>query len=289
LFFRSYTPASPLNRFIENFWLYRGYTSRRPKERILQDGSFKAVFNLAQDEFRIYDCGQPSGQPIGLSACKKYSGAIVSRPSGIPFVTDSVEEAHVLGVNFRIGGALPFLGLLGSEAGDSHVDLADIWGDEADQLHQRLAHQSAVNDQFRLLESALLCRLSRGARDHHPATQAALHSLGAAGSMSRTREVAKQVGLSQRRLITVFKQELGVTPKLFSRVRRFQRALTMIRGSAVPNWPALALECGYCDQSHLIRDFLAFSGCSPSEYLFLQRELVQQGFRIKHNHLPLVE
>jgi AraC-like DNA-binding protein len=65
--------------------------------------------------------------------------------------------------------------------------------------------------------------------------------------------------------------------------------LVLVRRSAVPAWSATALECGYCDQSHMIRDFIAFSGFSPAEYLSRQRGLAEQGLRIKHNHLPLVE
>jgi AraC-like DNA-binding protein len=281
LLFRSYTPAPPLDRFIENFWCYQGYASPHLKERILQDGTFKAVFNLQYDEFRIYDPWQPIHY-------RQYSGAIVSRPSAVPFVTDSVEEASVLGVNFKTGGALPFLGYIASEPGASHVDLADIWGRQAIELHDRLCHESGPQDRFRLLEGSLLRQLSR-AEEHHPAVHVGVHALGSAGRASRTREVAKLVGLSQRRFITIFKQEIGITPKLFSRVRRFQRALVLIRRSGVPNWPALALECGYCDQSHMIRDFLAFSGFSPTEYLSRQRTFAEQGLRIKHNHMPLVE
>jgi AraC-like DNA-binding protein len=82
----------------------------------------------------------------------------------------------------------------------------------------------------------------------------------------------------------------SVSPQSCSvRVRRFQRALVVIRRSAVPNWPALALECGYCDQSHMIRDFLASSGFSPTEYCSRQRAFAKQGLRTKHNHMPLVE
>jgi AraC-like DNA-binding protein len=250
------------------------------KERILQDGTFKAVFNLQQDEFRIYDPWRPTHP-------KRHSGAILSRPSSVPFVTDSAEEAHVLGVNFKIGGALPFLGLLAS-GGGCHVDLSDIWGRQGKELHDRLVDQPALDDRVRVLEDALLRQLSRR-KPHDPAIHVALDALGGPGPASRTREVARHVGLSQRRFINIFKEEVGITPKLFSRVRRFQRALVLIRGSSVPNWPALALACGYCDQSHMIRDFAAFSGLSPSEYLRRQRTFAEQGLRIKHNHIPLVE
>jgi AraC-like DNA-binding protein len=281
LFFQSYTPSPPLDHFIENFWCYQGYSSPHLKERILQDATFKTVFNLQQDKFRIYDPWQPIRY-------RQYSGAIVSRPSSIPFVTDSSEEACVLGVNFKIGGALPFLGYIASEAGACHVDLADVWGRQASELHDRLARESIPEARFRLLEGSLLRQLAHG-KLHHPAVQVGVHVLGSAGPASRTREVARQVGLSQRRFITVFKQEIGITPKLFSRVRRFQRALVLIRRSTAPNWPALALECGYCDQSHMIRDFLAFSGYSPTEYLGRQQAFAEQGLRTKHNHMPLVE
>src|SRR4029450_5710798 len=135
LLFRSYTPAPPLDRFIENFWFYQGYASPHLKERILQDATFKAVFNLEHDEFRIYDAWQPIQS-------RRYSGAIVSRPSGVPFVTDSAEEACVLGVNFRVDGALPFLGYIASEPGASHVDLADIWGRQGIELPDRLSGES---------------------------------------------------------------------------------------------------------------------------------------------------
>jgi AraC-like DNA-binding protein len=281
LLFSLYTPAPPLNRFIDNFWFYQGYASPHLKERILQDGTFKTVFNLQQDEFRIYDPWQPIHY-------RRYSGAIVSRPSAVPFVTDSAQEACVLGVNFKIGGALPFLGYIASEPGASHVDLVDIWGRQALELHDRLSRQSSPQARFRLLEASLLRQLSRGQR-HDPAVHVGISALGSAGPASRTREVARLVGLSQRRFITVFKQEVGIKPRLFSRVRRFQRALVLIRQSAVPNWPALALECGYCDQSHMIRDFLAFSGFSPAEYSSHQRSFAEQGLRTKHNHMPLVE
>ena len=72
-----------------------------------------------------------------------------------------------------------------------------------------------------------------------------------------------------------------MTPKVFGRVQRFQRALSHVRAET-PHWPALALQAGYCDQSHLIRDFVAFSGSSPTELL---NDLSPQ---LKENHLTHV-
>jgi transcriptional regulator GlxA family with amidase domain len=78
-------------------------------------------------------------------------------------------------------------------------------------------------------------------------------------------ELAARVGLSHRRLIEVFAAEIGMTPKLYGRVQRFQRALALSRRGPVADWARLAQTTGYCDQSHLIRDFIEFSGFSPLE------------------------
>ena len=85
------------------------------------------------------------------------------------------------------------------------------------------------------------------------------------------REAAKDLGLSQRRFIQVFKEEVGLTPKLFSRIQRFQQTRSLIRLNRSLNWAALALDFGYFDQSHLIREFLEFSGLSPADYLTAQK------------------
>ena len=87
----------------------------------------------------------------------------------------------------------------------------------------------------------------------------------------RVREAAKYLGLSQRRFIQVFKAEVGITPKLFSRIQRFQQIRTFIQHYPSINWADLAIDLGYFDQSHFIREFLEFSGLSPTDYMNRQK------------------
>ncbi|MBA3548045.1 MAG: AraC family transcriptional regulator, partial [Nannocystis sp.] len=78
--------------------------------------------------------------------------------------------------------------------------------------------------------------------------------------------VGEQLGLSPRRLIDVFAARVGMTPKRFARLRRFQRVLSAISGARPPPWAELALQCGYFDQAHLIHEFRAYSGLHPTAY-----------------------
>jgi AraC-like DNA-binding protein len=276
--FRWYKPVPPLSDFIEHFWLYDDYASAYVHERILPTGSFELVFNLCDNQLRIYE-DEPR-----LRSC--YSGAIVSGPYEGFFVTDRAEEASVLGVHFKPGGAFPFFGLSAYELANTHLDLAMIWGPDAEDIRERLAVAPSSEHRFRVLESALLSRLRRPL-EHHPAVSLALHGLRSGNSHAVIRKLAREAGLSDRRFINVFRSEVGLNPKLFHRVQRFQRVLIRVHRLPEPEWGQLALEVGYFDQSHLIRDFLAFSGFSPADYLRRLKELYNKRLHVKSNHLPV--
>jgi len=80
------------------------------------------------------------------------------------------------------------------------------------------------------------------------------------------RRIQSETALSHTRLIHLFREHIGLTPKLFCRVRRFRSLLDRIDKGKPIRWAQLAADCGYFDQAHLIRDFRAFSGTTPLEY-----------------------
>jgi transcriptional regulator GlxA family with amidase domain len=80
-------------------------------------------------------------------------------------------------------------------------------------------------------------------------------------------ELTRQVGLGRRQLERKFALHVGVSPKLYTRIIRFQRILDLVQKAERFEWPDVSVNCGYYDQSHLIRDFKAFSGRTPDDYL----------------------
>lgn len=202
-------------------------------------------------------------------------------------MTDTAEEASIMGVHFKPGGAFALLRLPAGEFANTHVDLESLWGPAAAELRDRLCALSVPLERFRFLENALIARLS-DPPTRHGAVARALGLLMRTHGRATVRDLAKAVQLSQRRLIEVFTTEIGLTPKLFGRVLRFQRALALSNAPGF-DWARLALDCGYFDQSHLIRDFVEFSGISPSDYQRRQIELDRAAIHVKRNHLPLAE
>jgi AraC-like DNA-binding protein len=257
--FDFYKPQPPLSQFVDSFWLFGGNAPEHTTERILPTGTLELVINLRRNQLSFYD-GEHRER------CYRFSGAIVSGAHGRSLVPDTTDAACLIGVHFKPGGAFPFLGLPAIDLADTHVDLETIIGPSARELRERLCDATSSRSRFELLAETLLNRLCRGVEQHY-AVSAALEMFGKNNGGPRVREAAKYLGLSQRRLIEVFKAEVGLTPKLFSRIQRFQQTRTVVQRNSSPDWAALALDLGYFDQSHLIREFVEFSGLSPTDYL----------------------
>lgn len=258
-------PRPVLAGFVEMLWFAKD-PPPRPRERVLPSGTLELVVHLAEDEIRIQDPAAPGG-------VRRHAGALFSGALTSSFGIDPCAGAEIVGVHFKPGGAFPFLGVPAFELADTHVDLEALWGRRARVLRERLA-AAPLGEKFTILEDALVDWLVRPVR-RHPVVPFALGELSRKGVSVRS--VAEEVGLSHRRLVEVFRAEVGMTPKTFSRVRRFERAVARVRGSAAaPEWARLAFECGYFDQSHMIRDFVALAGLSPLE-LFRRARGVQGG------------
>jgi AraC-like DNA-binding protein len=241
------------------------------QERIVPSGTLELVVNLNEDALRIYD---PSAK-----MWRRYSGAVVSGAYRRFFVIDTCDHASIVGVHFKPGGALPFLGVPPGELADRHVDLELLWGRSALELRERLCAAACAATRFALLEVALRSRLPES-RQGHPAVPVALGRLARPGVT--VGEVAAGVELSRRRFIEVFTAEVGMTPKRLSRVLRFQRANALARRADSPDWGQLARDCGYFDQSHLIHDVSEFTGTSP-------RQLGPAGEQVKELHLAVAD
>ena len=79
-------------------------------------------------------------------------------------------------------------------------------------------------------------------------------------------QISNKVGYSQKHLIKLFRDNVGVTPKEFLKIIRFQKTIEEIAAAKEIEWTAIANECGYYDQAHFINDFKIFSGFTPRKY-----------------------
>jgi AraC-like DNA-binding protein len=249
-------PAPPLNCCIRMLWYARVPHSPHSRERILPTGRVQVILNLARDF--LLDC--PEGQP----ALARPPSLIVGARSTYEIV-DTSDMADLIGIVFEPGGFAPFASDAVDVFSNRSVSLEDVWGAPALALRDRLREIPTPHLRFRYLEEFLLQRFG-GRLTRSRLVDFALSSFQRAPSVSTVREVARSTGWSERRFSQVFREQVGFSPKAWTRIQRFQRAVQQLHVGADIPWAELALDCGFYDQSHFANDFRAFSGIDATTY-----------------------
>ncbi len=166
------------------------------------------------------------------------------------------------GVRFRPGMAGSFWGVSTAEFTDASAGLDDLWPRRARALQRLLDDTPSIQEVMKLL----LDGVGVPASAMNPVQQA-IAALTATHGNADLDELARQANLSTRQFRRRCLEESGLTPKHLGRVLRFRHACRIARGASRLNWSAIAVDAGYCDQSHFIRDFREFTGETPMSVL----------------------
>jgi AraC-like DNA-binding protein len=181
-------------------------------------------------------------------------------------------RSRVLGVKFRPGGLRPFVDRAVSAFTDQVLELAQAFGEDAAQLSDAaLAHKD---------HHAAIAVVETFLRDLAPQADESAHLAGRiAERIARDREIrrveqlAEEFAVSTRTLQRLFGEYIGVSPKWTIRRFRLQEAAERMAAAAAIDWPQTALDLGYADQAHFIRDFRNLVGKSPADYFDAMSEM----------------
>ena len=259
-----YIPSPPLNQFLESFFYYSGYQPEHMVDRFLPDGNIQMIFDFTDYPKYIYD----NHTLKEIQACKNvwFSG-FRTEPITIP----SGKESEMLIVVFRKGRSYPFvyepLHVLTNVVVDAELVLKNNILD----LREALMEQPTPELKFALLESELMNHYNNEMAVN-PFVDYAISEILSTPHHLSLKALYDKVGYSQKHLIKLFKDHVGVTPKEFLKVIRFQKAILELENFGSVNWIGIADECGFYDQSHFIADFKNYSGFTPKEYMELKGE-----------------
>ncbi|MFZ1161579.1 helix-turn-helix domain-containing protein [Mycobacterium sp.] len=179
------------------------------------------------------------------------------------YVSEMAADEPAMAVHFRPGGAFPFFGIPLSDLENAHVGIDQVWGRAGIELHEQLIDAPTAAARFSILENFLLSRPWSSAR-RHPGVAAAIAAIEHNPSI-RIADIRDLVGLSTKRLIALFRAEVGLSPKAYARIRRFQSALRLL-GTGSAAGARIAADVGYFDQAHFVREFRSFTGMTPTQY-----------------------
>lgn len=257
------TPPRPeLRQIVRCFWELRVDGGPQAVERVIPDGYAEIVLNHAAP-FRRFAADGSSHRQSHVLLVGQIRSAIEIEAQG---------AVDLLGIRFQPVGLHALLGMPMHALTDVDTDLRQV----ESRLHDRLC--AATGDRvgrarIEAVEAALLDQLHARTR-RPPSSLAAFVAGELARGTSTIGAIADGLGVGRRRLERAFRREVGLTPQHFARIRRLQSVVRRLEHGAPPQgWALLAAETGYCDQSHLIREFRALAGTTPGRYAAEQNML----------------
>jgi AraC-like DNA-binding protein len=201
----------------------------------------------------------------GTSSTARHAGGFVSGLGDQFAQTEHAGHQRGIQVDLFPTAARRFFGLPLSELGGGEVvALRDVQPDEHRVLAEQLAELPDWVSRLDLVES-ILCRRILGAELDTRRVDHALGLIESSGGRHNVAEIARELGCSGKHLISLFRDQAGVPPKLLSRLVRFDRVMQRARSGAPLRWSDVALEYGFSDQAHLAREVRHFTGLSPTE------------------------
>jgi AraC-like DNA-binding protein len=250
-------PGKELRAYIKCYYIYRSETDLSFEDTVFPSGCVEIIFNLGTGKWQT----SPEDHFVNTPSIELW-GQITR-----PLTVRSNGKNTMLGIRFYTHAAAFFLNDKIDLFNDKVADFGDVSGNTATRLHAKLLDTPAWDKKIALVESYLIGKLSQSQKSAGKIAliNEIMHELQAKDFFDNIENVATRYGITSRYLQKLFLQYTGLTPKLYSKINRFQNSLTLVTKKDI-SLTAVAYTCGYFDQSHFIREFKSFTGLTPSSY-----------------------
>jgi len=258
MIFRVHIPVLPLSEFIDAFIYFERVEHAHTVDRFLPNGDTEILIDFHDSPQFIYD----NHSLKEIQACNRiWTSGVRTEPITIP----SGSGAAMMVISFKKGMAAPFFPFPMEEIRDSVVDADLVWGQDFGDLREQLLETKDIDLRFRLVEAFLLDRF-RSKLDLNPCVAFAVTEMIERPDVINIARMNSKIGYSQKHFTEMFRKQVGVTPKSYLKIMRFQKAVRTIDAATEIDWGTIAVECGFYDQAHFINDFKHFSGFTPEQY-----------------------
>lgn len=250
-------PSPPLNTYIDDLYYWDG-PAPYLRMKVLPMPSLHLMVNFGH-AFQVYE---PDRAELFTTCTESWAVGLWSTYH----VVNWPQNVRFFGVHFKAGGGYPFLRQPLSELHNQVVSLDAIWGHFAAEVRERLYAAPTIQAGFALLERLLFARLCEAPYGLDVVQYAIAEIARQHGSLS-VRALSDHIGISQNHLGTLFKRMVGIPPKVLARLHRFSLIHRSIDPTEPVDWTRIAHQAGYYDQSHFNKDFVKYTGHSPTDYL----------------------
>lgn len=256
--FSEYKPSEPLSTFIETYWTgdFNLYSENQFVQSVVPNGCIELIIHLTQEHCELVKGDlwekSPEFTLIGLQ----------TQAYEVRFH----ERVQVFGIRFKAEGIQGLFGVPPAEFTATFESGREVLGIDFEAYCLRLRDAGTLQDQLRLTETYLhqcLARTSGGPEY----IRMALETIRQNNGMLSLEELLHKIPISPRQLQRAFKATLGISPKEYMRLARFNAIQKYLQLSEPINLTQLSYEGGFTDQSHFIREYKLLTGTNPRAYL----------------------
>ena len=256
MIFKSAEPGSNFTQFIKSFWVVEDPQPSPQKRKIIPDG-FPEIIIHYKEPYKIKLHSKWETQTETL-----FAGQITSH-----FYLENTGASGMVGLKLMPTAAYQLFGVNMSSYVDRVVPLNEVCGDFFEAFRQEMKTGSSPDFRIKKAEQCFKYLIDNRTLHNVGAIKQAVDSILKHKGMIKIEAIAAELDFSFRHLQREFKRIVGLSPKFFSRITRFNYIFEIMKQEN-SSWIGIALDSGYFDQSHFIKEFKAFTGEEPSNYGF---------------------
>lgn len=262
MIFRTHIPRSPLDQFVAMFLYFDDVNFPHGFDRFLPNGDTEILIDFHDTPQFIYD----NTSLKEIQACNRvWASGLRTEPITIP----AGNKSEMMVISFKKGMAAPFFPFPMNEIADAVVDADLVWSTDFGLLREQVLATKDISERFRIVEDFLI-REFQSQMAINPCVAYAIREMTERPDAVNIARLNGEIGYSQKHFTEMFRRQVGVTPKSYLKIMRFQKAVRTIDIATDIDWGHISLECGFYDQSHFINDFKHFAGFTPEQYAKIQ-------------------
>ncbi|WP_299438384.1 AraC family transcriptional regulator [uncultured Aquimarina sp.] len=258
MIFETHQLTPPIGDYIESIFHFKDFIPDHSIERVVPTGHVFIIFELDDILRNTFDNST-------LKPKNTFTKAWISGIHKNYISISAHQKSEMFVIQFKSFGTYPFFHFPSEDLSEKILSAEEVFGEELIQLRENLLKQKTSQKKFSVAEKWLTKRYNES-KTPSKELLSIIERLQKE-PVTNFNKVIESYPYTQKHLIDQFKKYVGVTPKYYQRILRFNEILQQVRQKENISWSQIAYQCGYADQSHFIKEFNHFSGFNPQEFI----------------------
>jgi AraC-like DNA-binding protein len=214
---------------------------------------------------------------FGTKEIITYPKCVINGMYNMPIYRYGGQDFWAIKVVLQPAALYHLIGIHVQKLTNTFLDAEDVWGNNVRLICEQLNCSTDLNEMLNLIETFMEELVDKSMKPLHPIDKACQYMLQWEDPISLDL-IADQSCLSVRQFIRKFEERIGINPKMFNRIIRFDRAFRMKNNQPHLDWLYIAIATGYYDYQHLVKDFKAFTNLTPTAFYDCEKKAPERSF-----------